>query len=378
MTVDPTFFPEFGPEPEDFRSDAPTHPGEMLRRVLAAHGMSQTELAARVGLSPKHINQVLHGIALMSPDVAIALERVLGTPASMWTRLDARWQEARSRERAQQTLSEYDSWTDHFPLSELRKRDLLSGTEQGPVLADALLRLFRVVSPQAFDRVWLGALQGGFRRAQQFDVDKYATATWLMLAERQAESISVGPFNTSRLRRALAELRRLTRLPVVKGFIEARRLLAGCGVRLVFVESVGGCRAHAATWWATPSQPIIALSERQHRVDSFWYSLFHEVAHLLIHPRREVFVDFKKDLGDDQDGQETEANEFAAEVLVPRQHDAAITTMPLNELPALAAALDVGTEIVAGRRGRQTKNWPSVSKLRTALDVAGLRVAAEQ
>jgi HTH-type transcriptional regulator / antitoxin HigA len=378
MAYDPTFFPEFGPEPEEFRSDTPTHPGEMLRRVLAARGMSQAELAARVGLSPKHVNQVLHGIALMSPDAAIALERVLGTPASIWTRLDTRWQEARSRERAHQTLSEYTVWTDHFPLIELKKRDLLSGIEQGPALADALLRLFRVVSPQAFDRVWLGTLQGGFRRAQQFEVDKYATATWLMLAERQAEHISIEPFSTSRLRRALTELRRLTRLPVALGFVEARRLLAECGVKLVFIESIGGCRAHAATWWVTPSQPIVALSERQKRVDSFWYSLFHEIAHLILHPRRQVFVDFAKDFGDDQDGKETQANNFAAEILVPRQHDATIRTLPLNELPNFATSLEVGTEIVAGRRGHLTANWPSVSRFRTALDVVGLREAADQ
>jgi HTH-type transcriptional regulator/antitoxin HigA len=370
---DPRFFPLGGPLPTDFRSDTPTHPGEKLRRELAAHGMSQADLASRTGLSAKHVNQVVQGLALMSADVAIALERVLGTPASMWTRLDARWQEERSRERDEVGLREHTAWTQRFPLKELIRRRILHEDETGASLVDALLQLFRVVSPDAFDRVWLGSLLGGFRRAQQHDCDRYATATWIMLGERQAEKLDVNPtFSAPNLRRILPQLRSLTRMTLVDGFIQARELLAGCGASLVFVESMPGCRACGATWW-TANRPVLILSERHKREDIFWFTLFHEIAHILIHPRRMVFVEFAKEKGDDQDGHESEADEFAANFLIPAHYNKSLLEAPVEEIPRVAERFGVGPSIVAGRRAHLTRERPSMSKFRKCVDVAALR-----
>lgn len=372
---DPRLFPVVGPPPTHFKSDAPTHPGEKLRRELAARGMSQADLASRTGLSAKHVNQVVQGVALMSADTAIALERVLGTPASVWTRLDARWQEERSRDRDEVALREHIAWSQRFPIKELTRRRILRADETGASLVDALLQLFRVVSPDAFDRVWLGSLQGGFRRAQQYDCDQYATATWIVLGERQAEMLNVNPtFNAHNLRKLLPQLRGLTRLNLVDGFIQARELLAGCGVSLVFVESLPGCRACGATWW-TARRPLLILSERHRREDVFWFTLFHEIAHVLIHARRMVFVEFAKEQGDDQDGHEREADEAAADFLISATYNDSLVEAPVEDIPRLAEELGVGPSIVAGRRARLTGEWRSMSRFRGHIDVAALRDA---
>jgi HTH-type transcriptional regulator / antitoxin HigA len=370
---DPRFFPVVGPPPTDFRSDTPTHPGEKLRRELAARGMSQADLASRTGLSAKHVNQVVQGVALMSADVAIALERVLGTPASVWTRLDARWQEERSRERDKVGLREHIAWSQRFPLKELVRRGKLHRDATGASLVDTLLQLFRVVSPDAFDRVWLGSLQGGFRRAQQYDCDQYATATWIMLGERQAEMLDVNTsFSAPNLRRVLPQLRSLTRMSLADGFVQARELLAGCGASLVFVESISGCRANGATWW-TANRPVLILSERHKREDVFWFTLFHEIAHILIHSRRMVFVEFEKEKGDDRDGYESEADEFAAELLIPARHNENLIEVSVENMSRFAEGLGVGLPIVAGRRAHLTREWSSMSRFRGSIDVAALR-----
>lgn len=369
---DPRYFPVVGPRPTDFGSDHPTHPGEKLRRELIARGMSQADLASRTGLSAKHVNQVVQGIALMSADVAIALERVLGTPASVWTRLDARWQEERSRERDEAGLRAHTLWSKRFPLQELIRRRVLSQDETGASLVDALLQLFRVVSPDAFDRVWLRSLQGGFRRAQQYDCDPYATATWIMLAERQATMLDVSPsFNAPSLRKILPQLRKLTRMELVDGFIRARELLAECGVALAFVESIPECRACGATWWIA-NRPLLIMSDRHKREDIFWFTLFHEIAHILIHPRRMVFVEFPAENGDDQDGHEGEADEFAADFLIPARYNSILVEAPAEEMPRIAEEIGVGASIVAGRRAHLTNDWRSTSRFRGRIDVLAL------
>ena len=64
---------------------------------------------------------------------------------------------------------------------------------------------------------------------------------------------------------------------------------------VVFVPEVKGCRISGAAWWATPTRAVIALSDRYKKDDYFWFTFFHEAAHLLLHSKKETFVDDGKD-----------------------------------------------------------------------------------
>ena len=88
------------------------------------------------------------------------------------------------------------------------------------------------------------------------------------------------------------------------------------GVVVVFVSEVKGCRISGAAWWVTPSRAVIALSDRYKMDDRFWFSFFHEAAHILLHSKKETFVDD----GTDDDVVEEEANEYAADFLIPPEH----------------------------------------------------------
>jgi HTH-type transcriptional regulator/antitoxin HigA len=72
-------------------TDYAVAPGETLQELLEERGMSQRELTRRAGLSPKHVNKLLHGLVPLSKDVALRLERVTGTPARLWNRLEANY-----------------------------------------------------------------------------------------------------------------------------------------------------------------------------------------------------------------------------------------------------------------------------------------------
>lgn len=73
---------------------APAPPGGELVRVLDALGMSQIQLAAQVGLSTKHVNQICSGKAALSYETAIKLEDVTGVPASWWNAAEAAYRTA--------------------------------------------------------------------------------------------------------------------------------------------------------------------------------------------------------------------------------------------------------------------------------------------
>lgn len=365
------------PVPVEFRSDSPTSPGEILRADLDARRMTQADLAQRTGLSTKHINQVIQGVASLSPDVALVLERALGTPASVWTMLETRWQDERSRQRARNHLVEYIEWARRFPIRAMVERGLLVGDEKGVALVEALLGIFRVADPQAFDRVWRSPING-FRRAQHLAVDEYAAITWLLLAERQTEKMSLASYSVTRLRATVPRLRELTRVPIVQAFPSARLLLAECGVALAFIVDVPGARACGATWWSGQYRPVIALTARGGREDSVWFSLFHEIGHLLLHPRRVSFIQFDPAAGDDIDGKEKEANTFASETLIPAHRIPELRRAGKLQLIALAEDLGIGLGVAAGQRGFLTNEWRPVQRLRRKFDVKELGRIAEQ
>jgi addiction module HigA family antidote len=106
-------------------------PGETLRELLEEKDMTQRELAERVGLSAKHVNQLIHGLVRLTPDVAESLERVVGTPARIWNRLEADYQSTRARLRGARDLEQHVGWLKELPISELVKRKILPEQTNG-------------------------------------------------------------------------------------------------------------------------------------------------------------------------------------------------------------------------------------------------------
>ncbi|MEO6115090.1 MAG: XRE family transcriptional regulator [Jatrophihabitantaceae bacterium] len=359
----------------EFQPEWAVAPGTLLRAELDARGMTQTDLAARTQLTEKHVSQVMTGTVTLSADVALAFERSLGVPARTLLLAEARHQAEESGQTAFRELAQHESWARHFPITVLKKNGYLQGNERGGQLVDCILRFFGVAEPKAFEEVSLAGISG-FRRAQHLQVNEYATATWLRLGELQTARHHLPPFSADRLRRSLSTLRALTSQPDGEAFTLARRQLASCGVALAFVDGVNESRAWGATRWVTASRPVIVLSDRYPFRDSLWFSLMHEIGHVLRHPKRRTFVNLADD-GDDNDGLEAEANDFAAETLVPSDYrDQLMTVTSQPEFDALAAQVGVDVSIVAGQAGHRTGDWRRVQRLRKKLDVPALDRAA--
>jgi len=70
----------------------PTHPGEMLlEEFLEPHGMTQTELAERIGVSYVRINEIVNAKRGVTPDTALRLSRLFGTTAEFWLNGQRNW-----------------------------------------------------------------------------------------------------------------------------------------------------------------------------------------------------------------------------------------------------------------------------------------------
>jgi HTH-type transcriptional regulator/antitoxin HigA len=355
--------------PVEFEPDWAKAPGDIILAELKAKGLSQAEFALRTSLSAKHINQLIKGITTLSPDVAVALERTLDMPVDFWLKAEASWRSRQVRTNSRARLGEYADWFAKFPVNVLIAQKIVSHSDSMEVRVEKLLRFFGVTDTDAFDTVWLRR-QVSFKRSQHFDIDPYATALWVRLAERAAErrASDIGKYEPRRLRAVLPEIPPLTRGSMPDAFIAVREKLESAGVLLVYMPEIADTRICGASRWLKTGHPIIALTNRNKRIDSFWFYLGHELAHILLHPGRETFIDqFDKSINDDKDEQETAADTFAQDFYIPKTQQTRLSHMPLSELESFADELNISASIVAGQYGRLHDKWAAVSKLRPTI-----------
>src|SRR3990167_8992337 len=88
-----------------YNPDFAVHPGETLREELETAHVSQVELAQRIGISEKHISQIINGESSITPDMAIKLERSLGVEAEFWANLQKNYDVTVARIESEQKLS---------------------------------------------------------------------------------------------------------------------------------------------------------------------------------------------------------------------------------------------------------------------------------
>jgi HTH-type transcriptional regulator/antitoxin HigA len=298
-----------------FSPDYGTPPGSTLREVLERLGLSQSELAERTGRPKKTINEIVQGKAAITAETALQLERVLNIPASFWNNLERSYRAAQARQDERAELAPYVKWLDTLPVKEIVKRGWIRHHKDQIEQIREVLTFFGVALPNAWDEVWAEARKvTALRQGQSRQVDFGTVAVWLRKGEIEGRKCSCDPYVEDKFRDALAYLRSLTTLDPRKFCSEIVERCAASGVAVVFVPELPRLRIFGAARWLSSDRALIQLSLYYKREDQLWFSFFHEAAHILLHGRRDIFVDLDTS---DADKQEVEANRFASDHLIP-------------------------------------------------------------
>jgi HTH-type transcriptional regulator/antitoxin HigA len=345
-------------------------PGETLRETLSVIEMTQVQLATRTGLSLKHVNQIIQGVAPVTPDTALLLEKATGVEARMWNALEATYRERVLRAESRAALLEEADWLKELPIAELKKRGKLPQSNNKATLLEAVCDFFRVADRSRWEDVWRKPL-AAFRQSPSFAADAGAVASWLRLGEIEAEKIDSKPFDPTAFRDALAEIRELTTWKDVAAASE--RLVELCrqaGVAVVFVAEIGRTRTSGAARWMSPTKALIQLSLRHKYEDHLWFSFFHEAGHILLHSKKETFINTgpKQPPGADV-VMEEEANRFAANHLIPRHYESRLPQLHTEaDVRAFAREIGIAPGIVVGRLQREELwGWNRGNRLKRKL-----------
>ena len=132
-----------------------------------------------------------------------------------------------------------------------------------------------------------------------------------------------------------------------------RRVLAQAGVAVIFVPEIPGTRTCGATRWLTPTKAMIMLSLRYKTDDHLWFTFFHEAAHILLHGKREVFLEDDDEVSEDVRAKEEEADRFASDFLIPpeafRRFHPRGAHISHEDIIEFAQQLGIAPGIVVGR-----------------------------
>lgn len=302
-------------------TDYAVAPGEYLAEWLEETGHTQQQLADRLGWSRKRVNEIVGGRAPITPEAAIQLERVTGTAADSWTRLEALYRTDLARLQDASSLAADAGLVPKELGAYLRLLGITTATAREPArLVADLLRFHQCGTVPAYREVVADHFRGEFQLAalkeSAKDVDVDLLAAWLRAGEltEAHERARGASYDEAALCGLLPELRRRAATPDASMLDDLAATLARAGVLLQIVPPPGRFPLHGVTRWIDGRVPMIQQTGRQHTDGFIIWTLFHELGHILNDPRGEAHLEYSTDKARNSDA-ERGANAFALQVL---------------------------------------------------------------
>lgn len=333
-------------EKEHFPIEAPT-PVEAIRFRMAEMGLNQRDLEPFVGSKSK-VSEILAGKVGLTLRMIRGLHRGLGIPAEvlLGEKADVSYEEP-----------EEPDWQ-RFPLREMAARGWLAVKGSGRASLAAAARDFfaRVDDGELAFMYWRRALA----KRSGVASNPYALMAWVArVVVRSRDLVSSNIYRAGSISPEL--LGRIARLSVLaEGPRQALELLAHMGIPVVIEPHLARTRVDGATLLRGDGTPVVGLTVRYDRLDSFWFTLLHELAHVYLHSSRSqrLFVD---DLDIESRAEdEVKADRLASESLIPRSlwvRSTAFKKRTPEAIVAFARSQGIHPAIVAGRLRRETGNY---------------------
>lgn len=324
------------------RSYIATPPGATIKEQLEDRGMSQKEFASRMDMSEKHISRLINGDVQLTPDMAYRLEMVLGLPAHFWSNLESIYREKLSKVEAENALDADKELSKKFPYNEMAKNGWVPETRSTGDKAINLRKFFEVVQLQMLTNSKL-LPSIACRRLSITEKADFALIAWAQRAKLEARNIVTAPININGLSEQLKTIRAMTTKDPTEFCPKLINILTNCGIALAFLPHIGGSFLHGATFY-DKNKIVIGLTVRGKDADKFWFSLFHELGHIILgHLNQEDGT---------SEADEAAADEFARDQLIPQTAFDRFTengSFNREALIAFAKAIEIDPGIVVGR-----------------------------
>ena len=252
-------------------------PGMTIKEVLEDHHMTQKELAARLGLSEKHISKLINGEVPLTQDVAIRLERVLDIEASFWNGLEAAYREAILKVEYENSIDEEINFAKPFGYAKLARLGIVPETKKAAEQVNNLQKFFEVASLKNVDNEMVMPLV--YENIKDMEpAKKSAIYTLVQITKGQARFVEVNPYDAELLRKFIPKIEDLKSEPLAGVKEPLKDMLGACGVIIVYLPILDNITSTCITYSKGNS---IVLGIPTEDTDGFW-KLLGEALHNLV------------------------------------------------------------------------------------------------
>lgn len=286
-------------------------PGRILSRELEARGWTQKDLAEIMRRPHPTINGIIRGNKRITPETAIELAEVFGTSAEFWHNLEAKYRLHVAQKEASDTLergeiSRRSRLYSFAPVAEMIRRGWIKTTDSIDELEQQICDFFDISQLEETPELSISD-----RQSENRNPETQAQIAWAKRVENVVREQEIPEFSRTRLKAAIPEI--LTYATEVEDVALVSERLLSLGVHFAIVPHLEKNYLDGAAFYVE-SNPVVALTLRYKRIDHFWFTLMHELGHIVAGHKGSYF-DNMENLEAHQD--EAEANQLAANWLLP-------------------------------------------------------------
>ncbi len=287
-------------------------PGEVIKKDLAALNWTQDDLARVMGMSTKAVNEIIKNKSGITLETARLLSKTFRQSPEFWLNLDAayRLHLAEESEREKDT-EQHALILKHMPVKDMIRKGWL---KQYTEVSDLVRQVKEFWKASALDFEWMEAApEPWYRKSEAYEkFTKYYALTWQQMARNTARLRKVPAYRKEKLKALASELARYSMQ--AKGAAEFLLDLQSCGVKFFVLEHLPKTYLDGASF-RDRGNPVIVYACRFDRLDNFWFTLAHEIAHVILHLDRKdaCFLDDMQSEG--TEGPELEADDYAAKLI---------------------------------------------------------------
>lgn len=293
-----------------------TKPGDTILETIEFLKMTQAELAERIGKTPAKVNDLISGKAPITVNTAMQLEKVLGIDMQFWLNREMHYREKLARIEQEEFLEQCIDWVKEQPIKELQKFGYLKPGKVGTEMVGECLQFYGVASPSQWQNIYVNSYSdASFRKSSAHMTLLSSMAAWLRIGELKLRKEQLPDYNKESFKSILAELKSIVETQPEDFAMQLKTKCALAGVAIIYSSSLPKAPISGAARWIGGT-PVIQITDRYKTNDQFWFTFYHEAGHILLHGKKDIFIEDLDGVENDQK-KETEANDFARDWLLP-------------------------------------------------------------
>ncbi len=292
------------------------HPGYYIADIIDDMGITQAEFATRVGTNVKTLSYLVNGQANITNDLAKKLSVMLGTSEKVWLDLQCTYDQQLIEI---QKAKDFDEQTRLARLIDYKYFIEVAGLEATKSTNEKITNLCKYLKVADL-RILLSP---DFLVNYQTDVNTIEeknvinSRAWVQTAINISSKIETKPYNAQKLKSVLPEIKKMTTQKPEAFVPRLEKLLAESGIAFVLLPNLKNSGVNGAVKWVKDDRVVLAMNEKSLKTDNFWFSLFHEIKHVLQRKVKTTFISYSEEkMIEENKRLEEEADRFAASCLI--------------------------------------------------------------